>query len=161
MNSVADPGCLSRIRLFSIPDPGSTKKNLSIFTQKIVSKLLGNMIQVVHPGSGSGFLYLSQIPGSKRHRIPDPGSATLWLNILLPRRQRQRRQSRRANVSSSGDCCWRRSDCSPAAHPGHQPILTIPNRKIVNVKKRNDSLCHAVLSFASVLKLNYPKDHVV
>jgi hypothetical protein len=46
--SVADPGCLSRIRIFSnpdpgsrvknIPDPGSTSKNLSILTQKIVSK---------------------------------------------------------------------------------------------------------------------------
>ncbi len=37
--SVADPGCLSRIRLFSIADPtffhpGSTSKNLIILTQK-------------------------------------------------------------------------------------------------------------------------------
>ncbi len=47
--SVADPGCLSRIRNFShpgsrikkIPDPpGSASKNLSILTPKIVSKLL-------------------------------------------------------------------------------------------------------------------------
>ncbi len=42
--SDADPGCLSRIRIFSIPDPnffhpGSASKNLSILTQKIVSKL--------------------------------------------------------------------------------------------------------------------------
>jgi hypothetical protein len=37
--SVADPGCLSRIRIFSIPDSGSASKNLSILTQKIVSKL--------------------------------------------------------------------------------------------------------------------------
>jgi hypothetical protein len=49
--SVADPGCLSRIRIFPsririflIPDPnfshpGSASKNLSILTQKIVSKL--------------------------------------------------------------------------------------------------------------------------
>ncbi len=42
--SVAYPGCLSRIRLFSIPDPicfhpGSESKNLSILTQKMVSKL--------------------------------------------------------------------------------------------------------------------------
>jgi hypothetical protein len=47
--SVADPGCLSRIRNFSIPDPGSKRfpdpgsgselKNLSILTQKIVSML--------------------------------------------------------------------------------------------------------------------------
>jgi hypothetical protein len=32
--SVADPRCLSRIRLFSIPDPGSESKNLSILTPK-------------------------------------------------------------------------------------------------------------------------------
>jgi hypothetical protein len=42
--SVADPGCLSRSRFFSIPDPnclhhGSASKNLSILTQKMVSKL--------------------------------------------------------------------------------------------------------------------------
>jgi hypothetical protein len=44
VSSVADSGCLSRIRLFfhpgsrirtvSIPDPGSASKNLSILTQK-------------------------------------------------------------------------------------------------------------------------------
>ncbi len=96
-------------------------------------------------------------PGVKKAPDPRSGSATLWLNILSPRRQR--RQSRRENVFSSDDCCWRRSGYSPAAHPGPQPILTI-TRKIVNVKNRNDSLCNAV-SFASVLKLNYPKDHVV
>jgi hypothetical protein len=43
--SVADPGCLSQIQLFSIPDPnffhpGSASKYLSTyFTQKMVSKL--------------------------------------------------------------------------------------------------------------------------
>ncbi len=49
--SVSDPGCLSRIpdttffypgsriRIFSIPDPGSASKNLSIFNPKMVSKL--------------------------------------------------------------------------------------------------------------------------
>jgi hypothetical protein len=45
--SVADPGCLSRIRLFSIPDPnclhpGSASKN--------GFETLENMIRVVHPG---------------------------------------------------------------------------------------------------------------
>ncbi len=41
ITSVPDPGCLSRIPdpNFSIPDPGSTSKNLSILTQKIVSQL--------------------------------------------------------------------------------------------------------------------------
>jgi hypothetical protein len=40
--SVAKPGCLSRIRFFSIPEPnffhpGSASKNLSILIPKIVS----------------------------------------------------------------------------------------------------------------------------
>jgi hypothetical protein len=64
ITSVADQGCLSRIlhpnffhlgsRVKEIPDPGSgyASKNLSILTQKIVSKL-GNMIPVVHAGSRS------------------------------------------------------------------------------------------------------------
>jgi hypothetical protein len=47
-SSVADPGCLSRMRLFSIPDPGSEFfhpgsrirfKEFKCFNQKIVSKL--------------------------------------------------------------------------------------------------------------------------
>jgi hypothetical protein len=44
--SVADPGCLSRIRIFSIPDPnfsfpdsGSASKNLCILNQKFFTKL--------------------------------------------------------------------------------------------------------------------------
>jgi hypothetical protein len=48
--------------MLSIPDPnffhsGSQIciKKLSILTQKIVFQALGNMIRVVHPGSGSGF----------------------------------------------------------------------------------------------------------
>jgi hypothetical protein len=32
--SVADPRFLSRIRLFAIPDPGYSLKNLSILTKK-------------------------------------------------------------------------------------------------------------------------------
>jgi hypothetical protein len=39
ISSVVDPGCLSRIQIVSIPHPGSASKNLSILTQKIVSKL--------------------------------------------------------------------------------------------------------------------------
>ncbi len=37
--SVAGSGCLSRIRIFSIPTPRSASKNLSILTKKVVSKL--------------------------------------------------------------------------------------------------------------------------
>jgi hypothetical protein len=58
---VADQGFLARIpdpNSFSIQDPnlsrpGSASKNLSVLTQKIVSKLSENMIRVVYPGSGS------------------------------------------------------------------------------------------------------------
>jgi hypothetical protein len=53
--SVADPGFLSRIRLSSIPDPGSASNKLSILTPKKPKKgfqALENMIRVVHPGSG-------------------------------------------------------------------------------------------------------------
>jgi hypothetical protein len=75
LNSVADPGYLSRLpnpesTVKKIPDPGSksASKNLSIFNPKN----LGNMIRDVHLGSRILIFYLSRIPGSKRHRIPDP-----------------------------------------------------------------------------------------
>jgi hypothetical protein len=60
----------SWIRIFSIPDPGSgstfTSKNLSILTQKIVSKL---------SEIWSGMFITDPEPGLKK--APDPGSATL------------------------------------------------------------------------------------
>jgi hypothetical protein len=72
LRSVADPGSLSRIRIFSIPDPGSKRsgtesasKNLSIFNPKNCFKALGNMIRDVHP--------VFQDPGVKK--ALDPGSA--------------------------------------------------------------------------------------
>ncbi len=70
----------SRIRLFSVPDPGSTSKNLIVLTLKLWS---GNMIQFVHPGSGSWFFtHLgSRILESKRHRIPD---SVLWIRDVYP-----------------------------------------------------------------------------
>jgi hypothetical protein len=66
----------SRIRLFSIPDPnffhtGSASKNLSILTQKWFLSS-----RKYDPGCSSRIrmltFYPSLIPGSKRHRIPDP-----------------------------------------------------------------------------------------
>ncbi len=89
--SVADPGCLSRIpdptffhpgsriRTVSIPDPGSSSKNLSILTpkkQKNGFLALKNMIRVVHPGSRIRMLTFSH-SGSRgqkgtQSRIPDP-----------------------------------------------------------------------------------------
>jgi len=51
----ADPECLSRIRIFSIPDPGSLIriKEFKYFKPKNGFYALGNMIRVVPPGSGS------------------------------------------------------------------------------------------------------------
>ncbi len=61
----------SRIQIFSIPDPGSTSKNLSILTQKIVL-----LLRKYDPGRSSRIriliFYPSRIPRIKRHRIPDP-----------------------------------------------------------------------------------------
>ncbi len=70
VSSVADPGCLSRIRIFpsrikKTPDPGSASNNL---TKNIVSKIwCSSRIRIL-------LFYPSRIPdqGSKRHRIPDP-----------------------------------------------------------------------------------------
>ncbi len=51
--SVADPGCFLPDPNFSITDPGSASTNLRILTSKPWFYVLGNMIWVVHPGSGS------------------------------------------------------------------------------------------------------------
>jgi hypothetical protein len=76
---------LSRIRLFSITDPGSEffpsgSNNLSILTQKMVSKLLEIFSGLFIPDAGSFFTHpRSRIQGSKRHRIPGPGSGSATL----------------------------------------------------------------------------------
>jgi hypothetical protein len=64
----------SRIRLFSVLDPGSTSKNLSILTQKTDFEALGNMIRVVRPGSRIRILifYPSRIPDPGVKKAPDP-----------------------------------------------------------------------------------------
>jgi hypothetical protein len=76
---ILDPGSEnfpSRIRIFFIPDPGSSSKNLS--NQKNGFSALGNVIRVVYTGSGSLIRVLTFYPyripfqGSKRHRLPDP-----------------------------------------------------------------------------------------
>ncbi len=94
---IQDPG--SKFFPSWIPDPrfecfpsrsldhGCISKNLSILTKKNGFSALRNLIRVFHPGSGSRIwiltFYLSRIPilnprsrilGSKRRRIPDPGS---------------------------------------------------------------------------------------
>ncbi len=108
-DSVTEPGCLSRIldpnlfhpgtRVEKIPGSGSASasKNFSILTPKIVSKLSeilsGMFIPDPDPGYGimvffTHYWFGSQIQGSKRHRITDPGSeyATYGPVFLLSRR---------------------------------------------------------------------------
>jgi hypothetical protein len=81
--SVADPGCLSLIRIFPfrIPDPGSKRFRISdpdphhriqvFLTQKTGSKLSKKMIWNIHPGSRIRIFSPSRILGSKKHRIQD------------------------------------------------------------------------------------------
>ncbi len=77
IGSVADPGCLSRIRTVSIPDPGSASKNLSILTSKKPKKWflssgkydLGCSSRI--PDPDADFLPIPD-PGVKK--APDPGS---------------------------------------------------------------------------------------
>jgi hypothetical protein len=84
--SISDPG--SRITV-SIPDPGSSLKNISILTPKKAKKWFlssKKYIWVVHPGSWIRMLTFShpgiRIQGSKRHPIPDPGSGSATLDRL-------------------------------------------------------------------------------
>ncbi len=74
----------SRIRLCSIPDPGSASENLSISTPKMVSKLSEIRFGMFIPDPD--FLPIPD-PGVKK--APDPGSATLQLthpsSEVLPR----------------------------------------------------------------------------
>ncbi len=65
----------SRIRLYSIPDPnffhpGSTSKNLS--SSRKYDLGCSSQVRIL-------IFYQSRIPGSKRHRIPDPGSGSTTL----------------------------------------------------------------------------------
>jgi hypothetical protein len=62
-----------------------------ILTPKNGFQALGNMILVVHPGSGSGIRILifcsSRIQGSKRHRIPDPDLHHCLLSFVTSARK--------------------------------------------------------------------------
>ncbi len=71
-----NPGCLSRIRIFSIPDSGSGSKNLSILTQKIVSKFSEIWSRLIIPDPDPDFLPIPD-PGVKK--APGPGSVSATL----------------------------------------------------------------------------------
>jgi hypothetical protein len=72
--SVEDPGFLSRIRIFPIPEPGTASQNLSLLTQKWVSKLSEIWSGLFIPDPDLDFLPIPD-PGVKK--APHPGSAAL------------------------------------------------------------------------------------
>ncbi len=80
----------SWIRTVSIPDPGSSSKNLSILTLKKAKKWFlssKSMIRVVHPGSRIRMLTFSH-HGSRgqkgtQSRIPDPDPQHCWKGRFL------------------------------------------------------------------------------
>ncbi len=67
-SSVADPGCLSRIRIFFVSD--SHQRILRILTQKMVSRLSEIWSGLFIPDLDPDFCpFRIRIQGSKRHRI--------------------------------------------------------------------------------------------
>jgi hypothetical protein len=75
----------SRIRIFSIPNPH--QRILSISTPKNGFEALGNMIRVVHPGSGSQIRILTlpipdPVPDPGVEKAPDPGSGSATLVLI-------------------------------------------------------------------------------
>ncbi len=92
LTSVADPGCLSRIRLFSIPDPNCLHPGSRILIKDLKKKKLFLSSKKYDPGlfipdPGSRFrmltFYTSRIPDPWVKKAPDPGSgsATLILTV--------------------------------------------------------------------------------
>ncbi len=79
--SIADPGCLSRIRLFSIPDPGSElspyripdpHQRIKYFNPKSTEKWFLSS-RKYYPGCSS------RIPDPGVKKAPDPGSGSATL----------------------------------------------------------------------------------
>jgi hypothetical protein len=89
--SVADPGCLSRIRLFSIPDPNFFHpvsririKEFKYINPKNGFEALGNMIRVCSSRIRILTFYPSRIPDPGVKKAPDPGSGFAALQIWIP-----------------------------------------------------------------------------
>jgi hypothetical protein len=90
-SSVADPGCLSRIRLFSIPDPGSELslsriliKEFKYFNpQKSIPD--PGVKKAPNPGSGSATLFFSKIFTTflKVHLLKFHGKDSQTINVFL------------------------------------------------------------------------------
>jgi hypothetical protein len=65
---IPDPGSK-----FFYPGSGTASKNLSILTQKIVSKISEILSGMFIPDLDLDLLPIPYPGGSKKHRIPDPG----------------------------------------------------------------------------------------
>jgi hypothetical protein len=85
--SVTDPGCLSRIRLFYIPHPGSRVKKIPDPHQKNLNIFFNPKNCFYALGSGSWFLSIPD-PGVKK--APDPRPATLLFSLRQPLPQSRR-----------------------------------------------------------------------
>ncbi len=72
--SIADPGYLSRIQIFCIPDPHQRILEFKYLNQKNGFKALGNMILVVHTRSRSRNLIFLRIPDPEVKKATDPGT---------------------------------------------------------------------------------------
>ncbi len=80
--SVGDPGCLSRIRIFSVSDPGS-----EFFLSRIRIKEFGYFNpNNYYLGCSSRIriliFYPSRIPDPRVKKAPDPGSGSATLNVM-------------------------------------------------------------------------------
>ncbi len=90
MASVADPGCLFRIPIFSVPDPNffhpGSRTRIKEFKYVSPKKLFLSS-RKYDPDCSSRIriliFYPSLIQGSQRHRIPDPGSGSATLPMAL------------------------------------------------------------------------------
>ncbi len=86
-NQFCGSGMFIRIRIFSIPDPGSEFlpsrihiKEFKYFSPNSLAQIaLENMIQVVHPGSGSWFF---THPGSRGQKLKGTGSRILLRTLV-------------------------------------------------------------------------------
>ncbi len=134
LSSVPDPGCLSRIpdptffhpgsriRTVSIPDPGSSSKNLSILTPK-KPKTWFLSSRKYDPVCSSRIrmqtFYPSRIPDPGVKKAPDPGSRIRIRNTV---------HSVDMARSSKASCCLDTSRCST----GRCSVDTFRSTKISN-----------------------------
>jgi len=109
-DSIADPGCLSRIRIFpsrrsrfkGASCPGSESKNLRIFNPNNCHQALGNMIRDVYCGSLTEDLdfFPSRIQGSKNtgSRIRSTGLWRLYDLVQCGKARQHRKMTGRSSL---------------------------------------------------------------